>query len=98
MAILGCAVTHSLPLDNVERIEVVRGPASVLYGSESLGTVINVITKEARKSETDATASYGNYNTQQYLLRHGDGRFISPPEERPRKFRGSHIRLTAGGV
>jgi len=71
MAIFGCAVTHSLPLDNVERIEVVRGPASVLYGSESQGAVINIITKKASKFETDATTSYGNYNTQQYLLRHG---------------------------
>lgn len=72
MGLFGCTVTHSLPLNNVKRIEVVRGPLSVLYGSDALGGVINIITKRAKQGfETDATASYGTYNTQQYRLRHG---------------------------
>jgi len=72
MGLFGCTVTHSLPLNNVERIEVVRGPLSVLYGSDALGGVINIITrKPTEKYETNITASYGTYNTQQYQLLHG---------------------------
>jgi len=39
-----------LPLEAIERVEIVRGPMSVLYGSDALGGVINLIT---RKSATD---------------------------------------------
>lgn len=37
-----------IPLDNVERIEVVRGPGSVLYGASAMGGVINVITRKGK--------------------------------------------------
>ncbi len=49
----------------VERVEILRGPASVLYGSNAMGGVINVITKNAAKDGTRTTLSsqYGSYNT-----------------------------------
>jgi len=75
MGLYGCTITHALPLDNIQRIEVVRGPASVLYGSDALGGVINIITEKAKeKFEGQATASYGSYDMQEYLIKQG-GKF-----------------------
>lgn len=49
----------------VDRVEVLRGPASVLYGSNAMGGVINVITKNASSDgvRTTLTSQYGSYNT-----------------------------------
>lgn len=72
MGLFGCAVTHAFPLDNVERIEVVRGPSSVLYGSGAMGGVVNILTHEPReKTEIAFAASYGSYDTRQLNLKYG---------------------------
>ena len=51
----------------VDHVEVLRGPGSVLYGSNAMGGVINVITKQARQDGVHTTISsqYGSYNTWQ---------------------------------
>lgn len=51
--------------DNVERVEVLRGPGSVLYGSNAMAGVINVITRKQniRGTNTTLTTQYGSYNT-----------------------------------
>jgi outer membrane cobalamin receptor len=64
---------NNLPVskEEIERIEVLRGGASALYGADALGGVINIITKTpSKKPETYGSASYGRFNTQQYSLTH----------------------------
>lgn len=48
-----------ISLDNVERIEIVRGPASSLYGSDAMGGVINIITKTPKKQQFDLMVEDG---------------------------------------
>lgn len=53
-----------IPKDDIERIEIVRGPASSLYGSNALGGVINIITRRPVKpSRTVLRFTYGSWDT-----------------------------------
>lgn len=53
-----------IPLGNIERIEVVKGPSSALYGSEALAGVVNIITKKPEEGITSSTAlNYGSNQT-----------------------------------
>jgi vitamin B12 transporter len=65
-------------LDNVERIEVLRGPQSTLYGSDAIGGVINITTKRGtgpgRLDISSSGGSYGTYN-QTASLSGGDERY-----------------------
>ncbi len=53
------------PLDLIERIEVVKGSMSTLYGSDAIAGVINIITKKAtdNKAQLSGIASYGSHNS-----------------------------------
>lgn len=49
-----------IPVSNIERIEIVRGASSVLYGSNAMGAVVNIITKMPQKQvEVNASLRYG---------------------------------------
>ena len=56
-----------IPQSLIERVEVVKGPASSLYGSEAVGGIINIITKKTANAPTLATdvssSSWGEVNT-----------------------------------
>lgn len=64
-----------------DRVEVLRGPASVLYGSNAMGGVINIVTRKMQEDgiRTDLHAGYGSYNTLETELtnRIRKGRFSS---------------------
>ena len=61
----GAAAFQDIPLDQVERIEVVRGPRSSLYGSEAIGGVIQIFTRKGGKGfQPKINVSVGSHNTQ----------------------------------
>lgn len=55
-------------LQNIERIEVVKGAASALYGSDAVGGVINIITKQGIKNQTSLDISAGSWGQRNYQL------------------------------
>lgn len=57
-------VIDAIPAEAIERIEVVKGGGSVLYGSEAQSGVINIITK--KKVSNKVRVGFGNYKQQQY--------------------------------
>jgi iron complex outermembrane receptor protein len=65
MGLMGHPLADSYQSLMAERVEVVRGPASVLYGSNAMGGVINIITKKQPDDgiQTGARTMYGSYNT-----------------------------------
>jgi len=61
-----------MPLENVARIEVIRGPGSALYGADAFSGVINVITKTAASIRgTEVGARAGSFNTKDAWIQHG---------------------------
>ncbi|MBQ3835337.1 MAG: TonB-dependent receptor [Elusimicrobia bacterium] len=65
MALFGCGVSHSILAGNIDRIEIAKGPDSVLYGSGALGGAINIVTKTPTKPFEGSLDFYtGSFNTQ----------------------------------
>jgi vitamin B12 transporter len=54
----------NLTLENIERIEIIRGPQSTIYGSDAMGGVINLISKKAKNGvQANVSSEAGSYNT-----------------------------------
>lgn len=61
-----------MPVQAIEKIEVIRGPGSALYGADAFAGVINIVTKRADGKESfEAGVRYGTYNTKDYWLSGG---------------------------
>ena len=54
---------NDIPVDSIEKIEVVRGAASSIYGSNALAGVINITTKESTKMHAKTSLTYGTGHT-----------------------------------
>lgn len=63
----------SIPVDNIERIEIVRGPNSSLYGNKAMGGVVNIITKAPKEGQTTTVKTeYGTWNHRKgYIMTEG---------------------------
>lgn len=81
MGLMGHPIADAYQSLMAEQVEVLRGPASMLYGSNAMGGVINIVTRKMREDgvRTNANIGYGSYNTLQTELtnRVRAGRFTS---------------------
>jgi len=66
------SASELVDMSRIERIEVLKGAASTLYGSDAVGGVINIITRRASEGQVSTTVGYtgGSYGLSQYNLRH----------------------------
>lgn len=76
--LMGLYGLEQLPVNMIDRIEVVRGGGSSLYGSSAIGGTVNVITKIPEKNSFDLNTFYQNIDgqTNDYLI-NGNASFIS---------------------
>lgn len=63
-ATAGTTTFENIPLAQIEKIEILRGPATSLYGQDAIGGVIQIFTKKGSgKPQVHAALGYGTYNT-----------------------------------
>lgn len=70
---IGLAAIQDMPPDMIERIEVVKGPRSALWGTDAIGGVINIITRRGSREGWAFEAGYGDYDTRKASLNGGFG-------------------------
>jgi outer membrane cobalamin receptor len=73
MGLMGHPLPDAYAASDIEKVEVIRGPASTLYGTNAMGGVINIITKEQKTDgfKANARIMYGSFNTQKYMVNGG---------------------------
>ena len=68
----GLPFTFRLPANNIERVEVIRGPGSALYGADAFSGVINIVTKDiGNDNEVDMGARVGSFASRDFWLQFG---------------------------
>lgn len=72
---LGTADFGTIPLNRIERIEVVKGPGSLLYGTGAMGGTVSVETKRPTRDRMDLRADFGVGNNNMYQLSAEHGMF-----------------------
>ena len=67
-ATLGAAALNSYPIEAIERIEVIKGPFSSIYGADAVGGVIQLFTKKGGSGLGAVSATFGSDSLQEYDL------------------------------
>jgi Outer membrane receptor for ferrienterochelin and colicins len=76
------------PINTIERIEVLKGSGSALYGTDAVGGVINIITKSGAETQVTAKVAGGSWGTEQYGIsasgsnENGVGLFVTANKNR----------------
>lgn len=60
---IGGAALQNIAPESIERIEIVKGPRSTLYGSDAIGGVVNLFTRAGAREGLSSSASFGRYGT-----------------------------------
>lgn len=69
---LGTTAIENIPLNQIERIEILRGPASALYGADAIGGVVQIFTRKGDGApRLSAEAGAGSYRTASGMLNYG---------------------------
>lgn len=68
---IGVAALQDIPPAMIERIEVVKGPRSALWGTDAIGGVINIVTRRGSRDGWSTEAGYGDYDTRKASLNGG---------------------------
>lgn len=71
-AYLGGVDWNALPIDEVDRVEVARGPFSSLYGGSAMGGVVNILTRPIDRRSFEGFLQQGTYRTGSYSGRYSD--------------------------
>jgi len=72
-ATLGSAALNSYPVEAIERVEVIKGPFSGIYGADAVGGVIQLFTKKTAEGYGTATATVGSDALTEYGLSFNGG-------------------------
>ena len=73
MGVFGHPLADMYVASDLERVEVIKGPGSILYGSNAMGGVINFITKKQTEDgfSGNARVAYGSFNTRKFMANGG---------------------------
>ena len=66
-------VIDAIPTEAIEKIEIIKGGGAIMYGSEAMAGVVNIITK--KMGSNSVSIGYGNYGQQKYNVAVGNEKF-----------------------